>query len=127
MLSGLARSDEAWTMVDVASRPQRQSRPQPTETLANPPAPLDLPRSRFGGCGGLPTKPSGYFRVERTDNRWWLVDPDGFAFLSIGANSVRPLDSPAARAAFGRAFGGENGWAAATIDQLRKEIGLLAV
>lgn len=119
MLSGLARGDEAWTMVDVASRPQRPSRPQLTETLANPPAPLDMPRSRFGGCVGLPTKPSGYFRVERTDNRWWLVDPDGFAFLSIGANSVRPLDSPAARAAFGRAFGSQNGWAAATIDQLR--------
>lgn len=32
---------------------------------------------------------SGTFRVAEADGRWWLVDPDGYAFWSAGADCVR--------------------------------------
>jgi hypothetical protein len=33
---------------------------------------------------------SGFFRVLEKSGRWWLIDPDGCLFLSIGVNSVGP-------------------------------------
>ena len=38
---------------------------------------------RFGGLESVRFDPSGFFRVEKAD-RWWLVMPDGAAFLSFG-------------------------------------------
>lgn len=32
---------------------------------------------------------TGFFRVEQTDNRWWLVDPEGHVFYSVGLNHIR--------------------------------------
>lgn len=44
---------------------------------------------RFGGWTGLKFEPTGFFRVEKRD-RWWLVTPDGNAFLSFGINHLYP-------------------------------------
>lgn len=46
-------------------------------------------RDRFGGWKGRAFKATGYFRTEK-DERWWLVTPDGNAFLSFGINHVEP-------------------------------------
>ena len=32
---------------------------------------------------------TGWFRTQQTDGRWWLVDPDGYAFWSAGLDCVR--------------------------------------
>jgi hypothetical protein len=32
---------------------------------------------------------AGYFRTQRAGGRWWLVDPDGYAFWSAGLDCVR--------------------------------------
>ena len=40
---------------------------------------------RYGGWTGRSFEPTGFFRVEK-DDRWWLVTPDGNAFLSFGIN-----------------------------------------
>lgn len=43
----------------------------------------------FDLYGGTPTRTfrsTGFFRVEKAEDRWWLVDPDGHAFVSIGLN-----------------------------------------
>ena len=46
---------------------------------------------RFGGwAGGPQLKATGRFRTEKIDGRWWLVDPDGHLFFSLGVNAVRP-------------------------------------
>lgn len=34
-------------------------------------------------------EPGGYFTVVRDGGRWWLVDPEGYAFWSAGADCVR--------------------------------------
>lgn len=33
---------------------------------------------------------TGFFRVARSERRWWLVDPDGHPFFSLGCDCVRP-------------------------------------
>ncbi|MBM7582197.1 hypothetical protein JOD02_001054 [Caldicoprobacter guelmensis] len=47
-------------------------------------------RSRYGGWLEKRFDSTGYFRTEHDGKRWWLVDPDGYAFLSIGLDCVSP-------------------------------------
>ncbi len=45
--------------------------------------------SDFGGWEEKKFKASGYFRVEMDENGvYWLVDPEGYAFVSKGVNAV---------------------------------------
>jgi len=44
---------------------------------------------RFGGWTGKKFQATGFFRLEK-DQRWWLVTPDGHAFLSYGINHLHP-------------------------------------
>ena len=52
--------------------------------------------SPYGGRQDLKFKATGFFRIEKTLARTWLVDPDGCAFLSVGVNTFRcvPPDIP---------------------------------
>ena len=46
---------------------------------------------RFGGwAGGPKLKATGFFRTEKVDGKWWLVDPDGHLFFSHGVDCVGP-------------------------------------
>lgn len=40
--------------------------------------------SKYGGCLDMPFKKTGFFHLEKTKSRWWLVDPDGYGFFSNG-------------------------------------------
>ena len=51
--------------------------------------------SRWGGWTGLQFELTGFFHTHHDGERWWLVDPDGFAFWSAGMDCVR-VDTPAA-------------------------------
>lgn len=45
---------------------------------------------RFGGwAAGPQLRATGFFRTEKVDGRWWLVDPDGRLFWSQGIVGVR--------------------------------------
>lgn len=46
-------------------------------------------RDSFGGWTGKKFEATGFFRVEK-DERWWLVTPEGNAFLSFGINHLYP-------------------------------------
>ncbi|KXI28812.1 agarase [Paraglaciecola hydrolytica] len=47
-------------------------------------------RSRFGGWKDGPrSKATGYFRTEKVNGKWWMVDPDGYLFFSHGLANVR--------------------------------------
>jgi hypothetical protein len=41
---------------------------------------------RFGGWNGRQFEATGFFRTEHDGRRWWLVTPEGNAFLSLGIN-----------------------------------------
>lgn len=47
-------------------------------------------RSRFGGWAKHKVAKTGFFHLSQEGKKWWLVDPDGYLFLSIGVNSVQP-------------------------------------
>ena len=51
--------------------------------------------SRWGGCRELRFEGTGYFRTHHDGRRWWLVDPEGFAFWSAGVDCVQ-VDTEAA-------------------------------
>ena len=40
----------------------------------------------YGGSEKWQFEATGYFRVERARERWWLVDPDGNGFITVGLN-----------------------------------------
>lgn len=45
--------------------------------------------SQYGGwADGPQLKATGFFRVEKVDGKWWLIDPEGRLFFSHGANSI---------------------------------------
>jgi hypothetical protein len=50
----------------------------------------ELPgRDRFGGWKRGPRlEATGFFRTEKVNGKWWLVDPDGYLFFSIGMDCV---------------------------------------
>jgi len=46
--------------------------------------------SQYGGWKNLEFGGTGRFRTHHDGKRWWLVDPEGYAFLSIGVDLVTP-------------------------------------
>ncbi len=114
--------------VEARKAPDKPWESFPNRTLADlggfsSPAMVEL--SEYGGWknpgpveGG---NPSGFFRTKKLGNRWWLVDPEGYRFLHIGVNSVRPLASPGAKKVFAEKYGTEEKWAAETTAWLRQK------
>jgi hypothetical protein len=48
---------------------------------------------QFGGRTDMPAmQASGFFRVQKQGERWWLVTPEGHAFFSLGVNAVNHTD-----------------------------------
>lgn len=40
----------------------------------------------YGGSEDRRFEATGYSRLERAEDRWWTVDPDGGAFVTVGLN-----------------------------------------
>ncbi len=65
---------------------------QEAAELRSHPAPPD--RDRFGGWRDGPRQAaSGYFGTAKLDGKWWLVDPDGALFFSLGIDVVAPNEA----------------------------------
>jgi hypothetical protein len=46
--------------------------------------------STYGGFSGKKVKATGFFRVEKIDNVWWFIDPEGYLFYSAGTTGIGP-------------------------------------
>jgi len=69
-----------------------QRRGQEAQALAADAGPKDW--DPYGGWAtGPQLKTTGFFRTEKWNGRWWLVDPDGHVFFSHGIDCVRMLDT----------------------------------
>jgi hypothetical protein len=44
--------------------------------------------SQYGGYKALQMKTTGFFRTEKIDGKWWLIDPEGYLFLSVGVDCM---------------------------------------
>lgn len=102
-------------------RPSGEWRQYPTRTLellkGYMPRGDALRLDRFGGWDGEGFGATGFFRAARLGARWWLFDPDGHRYLSIGVNTVTP--SRFAGEALRRKFGDPERWVAETTSALR--------
>ncbi len=49
--------------------------------------------SRFGGDQSKKLAGKGFFRVKKEGEKWWFVDPDGYAFLSTGVDVMNPTSA----------------------------------
>ena len=47
------------------------------------------PLAKFGGWKKWRLESTGFFRTEKIDEYWMMVDPQGYAFFGFGLNSVR--------------------------------------
>ncbi|MBJ7880134.1 beta-galactosidase [Gelidibacter salicanalis] len=57
------------------------------EYLSKATGPKD--RGKFGGwTAGPKLKGTGFFRTEKKDGKWWIVDPEGYLFWTAGLNCV---------------------------------------
>lgn len=46
-------------------------------------------RGKFGGwTAGPKLEATGFFRTEKKDGKWWMVDPEGYLFWTAGLNCV---------------------------------------
>ncbi len=51
----------------------------------------DFPQnwSKYGGWKEKRFEATGFFRTHNDGRRWWLVDPEGYAFVSVGIDCIR--------------------------------------
>ncbi len=48
-----------------------------------------LNRNKYGGwTKGPKLKATGFFRTEKNNDKWWMVDPEGYLFWTAGLNCV---------------------------------------
>jgi hypothetical protein len=87
-LTPIAKSAEATaTVADGRKWIQRKVRMVESLGPVNPVEKDQL--SAYGGyMGAWRSKPSGFFRTEFRDKRWWFVDPLGYPFISVGMNTL---------------------------------------
>lgn len=68
---------------------------------------------RYGGRTDLKGKATGFFHTEKLGGRWFLIDPEGGVFFSVGINAIG-LEPPENPVAFTEKFGKKTNWAHAT-------------
>lgn len=108
--------------VDAKSEVSGQWRGRETRSLASfdvQPMPKEA-FTRFGGLSEDRQKATGFFRVEKIGERWWMIDPEGGRFVFAGVCSLKPETKLAAKGPFEQIFGSKEVWTARTLDLLRE-------
>lgn len=70
--------------------------------------------STYGGLKDATVEATGFFHAKEVGGRWWLVDPEGCLFLTVGVCSVGTNPTENGREALRERFGDEEGWVRAT-------------
>jgi hypothetical protein len=76
--------------------------------------PRQVELSKYGGLKSAKVEATGFFHAKKIDGQWWLVDPEGYLFLSVGVTSIRTNQTPRGEAAFVQKFGSRAVWAQTT-------------
>jgi hypothetical protein len=66
--------------------------------------------SKYGGDTEVRSKATGYFYSEKIENRWWIIDPEGYRCWHVGVSGVRPGNSDRNRKALSSTFGTVEKW-----------------
>ncbi len=109
-------------LLTIQTLPWRETkwRTVPVRTLEDLPGysvqNVDKGLSRYGGLSSKKMTATGFFHAQKAANRWWLVDPDGYAYINRGVNAVGAGDA----AAMTKKFGTKEAWATQTVQLLRQ-------
>jgi len=78
------------TTIDVRNSRYGKYSQHSVKTLEDYPGftPQEVTLSQYGGRMDQKEKATGFFHAKEVGGRWWLVDPEGCLFLSVGVNSV---------------------------------------
>jgi hypothetical protein len=77
--------------ISVRSSEGKAPTTRDTRTLASFPdvTPLDAAAlTKYGGLSADRLRATGFFRVEKLGERWWMIDPDGGRFIFTGVCSL---------------------------------------
>ena len=66
--------------------------------------------SQYGGWLNRNLGGTGFFRTQKDGGRWWLVDPEGYLFISMGLNSFKANNSARSVSIMQAKFGHKAGW-----------------
>ena len=101
-------------------QPWKEYRTRPLEGLAGfQPGSRQIPLSACGGRLDRKGPATGFCRVTREGERWWLVDPEGCLLMHIGVASVNPGKSRVSQEALQRLYGRPERWGEAALGLLR--------
>jgi len=75
--------------------------------------------SKYGGWTRYKAKPTGFFYVMKTDDRWWCVDPEGYYYFNIALNSITRGASETNKESVIKKFGTPEEWISQTINLLQ--------
>lgn len=78
----------------------------------------DVITNQYGSKKENPRGKTGFFRVEKIGDRWWVVDPEGYCNIHIAINSLSPGSSERNQEAFNTQFGNSDKWIRQTADSL---------
>lgn len=105
---------------DLAVEVQDAVAPPPAEAAPKFPAYDRAAMSR------IKAKATGFFRVQKIDDIWWLIDPKGYAFYDVGTDHARydgHWCQKLGYAPYGRnmkrKFPNEDDWCKETVDRLK--------
>ena len=110
-------------IVEAVGEKETAFKPRETIPLERSPGassiPVDSALDTYGGKKTPLHKATGFFRVEKVGDRWWLIDPEGGEFFHTGVAAVRPLEGKVAAESLKKRFGDLAGWASATAALLK--------
>ena len=64
----------------------------------------------YGGNLNIKGNATGFFHTEKIGDRWWCIDPEGYAYISTAVNSIVKGSSDHNRQAFSKTFGSDAQW-----------------
>ncbi len=71
---------------------------------------------RFGGDDSRKYIATGFFRTQKINDRWWVIDPSGHPFYVVAMNGVRLGKSPNNNKAFDEKFVTKEKWISSVAD-----------
>ncbi|MEO6285422.1 MAG: hypothetical protein ABIN80_09690 [Dyadobacter sp.] len=74
--------------------------------------------NKYGSWQIDPVNATGFFRIEKINERWWIIDPDGYPFIHKGVAVYRPGASEIQKKKMQEKYNDEKGW-------IKKESALL--
>jgi len=98
------------------------------DDVVPPPAPPTTPIKPYTlrGYDGVHAKPTGFFRPEQIEGKWWMIDPTGRGFYMVGSAPISFHAHPCEKLGYApyhrnmqAKYGGEALWADAVAAQLK--------